>query len=136
MKLTRNRQMRRTFGIVEARLFLAGSVKRNDYASRRFIEYFSMQTDRLFVLVCEATDRGILIQPPPEVEWLLRRGFGRLGSLEDQEWVVEKYICSVFFDELQRYAQRTVRFNECFDMAVCDREAGLPLGHITPPLSR
>ena len=64
MTTTRNRQTRRSFGVVEARSFIAGSVKRNDQASCRFIKYLSMQTSRVLVLVRDVADGRILIQPP------------------------------------------------------------------------
>lgn len=85
MTTTQNRQMRRSFGIFEARSFLAGSVKRIDQASRRFIKYLSMQTNRVLVLVRDATDGRILIQPPQEERWILRRGFGKAKQREDQD---------------------------------------------------
>lgn len=130
MTTTRNRKTRRQFGVIEARSFLAGSVKRNDQASRRFVKYLSMQTHRVLVLVRDATDGRILIQPPQEERWLLRRGFGRVSSLEDQEWVVEKQIGSDFFEELESSRKWTVEFCEHFDIIVWDREAGLPFGHV------
>ena len=130
MTTTRSRQMRRTFGVVEARTFLAGSVKRNDQASRRFIKYLSMQTHRVLVLVRDATDGRILIQPPQEERWLLRRGFGKAGPLKNQEWLVEKQIGSDFFDELERFRKWTVGFCEHFDIIVWDREAGSSFGHL------
>ena len=130
MTTTRNRQTRRSFGVVEARSFIAGSVKRNDQASRRFIKYLSMQTSRVLVLVRDATDGRILIQPPQEQRWLLRRGLGRAVSLEDQEWVVEKQVGGVFFEELEKFRKWTVGFSEHFDIIVWDREAGLSFSHV------
>ena len=130
MTTTRNRKMRRHFGVIEARSFLAGSVKRNDQASRRFVKYLSMQTHRFLVLVRDATDGRILIQPPREEQWLLRRGFGRASSLEDQEWVVEKHVGSDFFEELESSRKWTIGFREHFDIIVWDCEAGLPFGPV------
>ena len=127
---TQNRQMRRNLGVAEARSFLAGSVKRNDQASRRLIKYLSMQTDRVLVLVRDATDGRILIQPPSEERWLLRRGFGRASFKESQEWIVEKEIGVEFFKELEKFRKWTVGFSEHFDIIVWDREAGLPFGHV------
>ena len=130
MTTTRNRKMRRQFGVIEARSFRAGSVKRNDQASRRFVKYLSMQTLRVLVLVRDATDDRILIQPPPEERWLLRRVFGRVSSLEYQEWVVEKQVGSDFFEELESSRKWTIGFREHFDIIVWDREAGLLFGHV------
>lgn len=89
-----------------------------------------MQTHRVFVLVRDATDGGILIQPPQEERWLLRRGLGRASSSENQEWVVEKQIGSSFFDELERSRKWTTGFSEHLDIIVLDRDAGLPFGHV------
>ena len=80
-----NQQMRRKLGAVEARSFLAGSVKGNDQASHSLLKYISMQARRVFVLVSNARNGRLLIQPPHGERWLLRRGLGTVNSIEDQE---------------------------------------------------
>lgn len=130
MTTTRNRQTRRKLGAVEVRSFLAGSVKRNDQASRGLIKYLSMLTHRVFVLVRDAIDGRILIQPPHGERWLMRRGLETMSSLADQEWVVEKQVDGSFFEELERSRKWTVGFSEHFDIIVWDRKAGLPGVHV------
>lgn len=89
-----------------------------------------MPKNRVLVLVRDAMDGRILIQPPQEQRWLLRMVSGRAASIEEQEWVVEKQIDGGFFEELERSCKWTVAFSEHFDIIVWDREAGLPFAHV------
>jgi hypothetical protein len=86
---------RRAHFIREARNFICGHIKRNDPASRRLIQYLSMMTLELMVLVRDAKTGEILVKPPKEERWLIREkvGWGRASRNEykDIAWVGPKF---------------------------------------------
>lgn len=80
---------RRSHYIREARNFICGHIKRNDAASRRLIQYLSMMTFELVILVRDAKSGKILVKPPKEERWLVREkiGLGRASKNEYEELV-------------------------------------------------
>lgn len=92
---------RRSHFIREARNFICGHIKRNDAASRRLIQYLSMMTFEVILLVRDAKTGKILVKPPKEERWLVREkiGFGRASRNEYEELVkVDKE----FFEEMDK----------------------------------
>ena len=119
--------MRRARGAFEARNFVAAHVKRNDQTSRRLIRYLSMQTNRVLLLVRDATDGRILIEPSKDEQWLLREKSG-VGRTAD--WIVRKEIGDDFYEELEKHRNWHLGFSEYYDLIVWDREAGQSFGNV------
>lgn len=115
--------MRRSHDMLEARNFIAAHVKRNDQASRRLIRYLSMQTHRVLLLVRDAKTGRILISPPEDELWLLRRKSG-LGRAVKHEWNVQKRIGPAFFEEMEASRRWSLGFNDYFDIIVWDLDPG------------
>lgn len=59
-------------------------IKRNDPVSRRFVQYLSMQTRYVCLMVRDAKTGKILVRPPEEHNWLVRvqGGLGRDDRVE------------------------------------------------------
>lgn len=121
--------MRRSHAVLEARNFIAGYVKRNDPASRRLIQYLSMQTYRVLLLVRDAKTGKILISPPEDQLWLLREKSG-LGRAVKNEWKCLKEVGPEFFKELEVSRRWNLGFNDYYDVIIWDLNAGEPFGNV------
>ena len=91
-------QMRRVHHIVEARNWMCANIKRDDLATRRFLQYLNMQTTRVVVLVRDAKTSEILSSPPPDQLWLHREK-GGIGRASKNEWVVHAEMGPAFFEK-------------------------------------
>jgi hypothetical protein len=90
---------RRSHAIVEMRNFICGHIKRDDPASRRFIQYLSNETWEIRALVRDRKTGRILIQPPEEELWLLREKSG-WGRATRNEFDVVGEIGPAFFEQM------------------------------------
>ena len=127
-------QIRRSHAFLEARNFIAGYVKRNDPASRRLIQYLSMQTYRVLLLVRDAKTGEIVISPPKEQLWLLREKSG-LGRAVKHEWKVLKEVGPEFFKEMEVSRRWNLGFNDYYDVIIWDLNAGEPFGNVYSSIS-
>ncbi|KAM3087999.1 hypothetical protein ACMFMG_002064 [Clarireedia jacksonii] len=116
-------QFRRSHAILEARNFICAHIKRDDPASRRLIQYLSMQTHRLLLLVRDAETGRLLVKPPEEERWLFREKSG-IGRASRNEWNVLKEIGPQFFEEMENYREWRFSFKEYYDVYVWDYEPG------------
>jgi hypothetical protein len=118
-------QFRRSHAVFEARNFICAHIKRDDQASRRLIQYLSMQSSKIVVLVRDAESGKLLIKPPEEERWLFREKSG-LGRASRNDWHIIKSIGPQFFEEMDKYRQWKFSFKEYYDVYVWDLEAGEP----------
>lgn len=109
--------------MVEARNFMCGHIKRNDAASRRFIQYLSMETSCVVCLVRDAVTGKTVVSPPEEQLWLLREKSGR-GRASKNEWNTISQVGPKFFEEMERYRRWHFDFNEYYDVYVWDAVPG------------
>lgn len=116
-------QARRSHAMVEARNFMCAHIKRNDAASRRFIQYLSMETSLVVCLVRDAVTGKTLVSPPETQLWLLREKSG-LGRASKNEWNVITQVGPKFFEEMERYRRWHFDFNEYYDVYVWDTVPG------------
>jgi hypothetical protein len=90
---------RRSHAVVEMRNFICGHIKRDDPASRRFIQYLSNETWEIRALVRDRKTGRILIQPPENELWLLREKSG-WGRATRNEFDVIGEIGPAFFEKM------------------------------------
>lgn len=121
----RNSKFRRQHAEFEARNFICAHIKRDDPASRRLVQYLSMQSHRLVVLVRDAENGRLLIKPPEDERWLYRQRIG-LGRASKNEWTILKSVGPEFFEETDRYRRWYFSFKEYYDVYVWDLMAGEP----------
>ncbi|KAF7909232.1 hypothetical protein EAE99_011447 [Botrytis elliptica] len=119
----RSKQTRRQHAIFQARNVICANIKRNDPSSRRFIQYLSMQSHRLVLLVRDAESGKLLVKPPEEERWLWREKSG-LGRAVKNVWNVMKRIGPEFFEEMDRHREWNFSFNDYYDVYVWDLEPG------------
>ena len=91
-------QFRRTHVIIEVRNFMCANIKRNDPATRRFLQYLAMQTSKVLVLVRDAKTGRILTSPPDDELWLTREKSG-IGRASKNEWTVGTSVGKKFFEK-------------------------------------
>jgi hypothetical protein len=118
-------QYRRSHAVFEARNFICAHIKRDDQASRRLVQYLSMQSHRLLLLVRDAESGQLLIKPEKEERWLYREKSG-LGRASKNDWRIIRSIGPQFFEEMDKYREWKFSFKEYYDVYVWDLEAGEP----------
>lgn len=97
-------QARRAHGIMEARNFMCANIKRNDPATRRFLQYLTMESTRLVVLIRDAKTSKILSSPPSEELWLSREKAG-LGRASKNDWTIRAEVGQKFFEKSKIFFQ-------------------------------
>lgn len=120
---SRSHGVRRQHAILEVRNFICGHIKRNDPASRRFVQYISMRTCDMAVLVRDAQTGKIIVRPPEEELWLIRQKSG-MGRAAKNDWNVIKSIGPTFFQEMDDHRQWHFGFKDHYDLIVWDLEPG------------
>ena len=113
----RSSQFRRSHAILEVRNFMCAHIKRDDQVSRRLVQYLSMQTHELLVLVRDADTGRLLITPPEEERWLMREKSG-LGRASKKAWNVMKSVGPQFFEEMDQHREWHFSFKEYYDVYV------------------
>ena len=113
----------------EIRNFLCGHIKRNDPASRRFIQYLAMETSKVVVLVRDGKTGKIILKPPTEQNWLARYKEG-VGRASKREFITTQSVGEKFFEEMDRLRKWSLSFNEYYDVYVWDFEPGQPFWNI------
>ncbi|KAK5122094.1 hypothetical protein LTR85_004340 [Meristemomyces frigidus] len=99
--------------------------KRNDAVSRRFVQYLSMQSGRLCLLVRDAKTGRILVKPPEEHLWIVWYKSG-MGHASKNEWVEAKKVGEDMFEMLSTKEAVPWRFgfNEYYDLQIWDLQPG------------
>lgn len=91
-------QFRRAHAISEVRNYMCANIKRNDPATRRFLQYLAMQTSKVLVLIRDAKTGKILSSPPDDELWLNREKSG-MGRASKNEWNVRAFVGKKFFEK-------------------------------------
>ena len=113
----RSGKFRRSHAVLEVRNFMCAHIKRDDQVSRRLIQYLSMQTHELLLLVRDAETGRLLITPPEEERWLLREKSG-LGRAAKNDWNVIKSVGPQFFEQMDQYQKWHFSFKEYYDVYI------------------
>ena len=115
---------RRSHASSEVRNFICAQMKRNDPVSRRFIQYTSMQSRRMLILVRDGKTGSILVQPPTEELWLVRRKFG-WGRAARAEWETLRAVGPDFFEEMDRHRSFHLGFDDFYDIYIWSTDPGI-----------
>lgn len=116
----------RSHTVFEARNFICAHIKRDDPVSRRLVQYLSMQSHTLMVLVRDAETGKLLVKPEEEERWLYREKSGIGRASRNEGWHIIKSIGPTFFEEMDRFRKWKFSFKEYFDVYVWDLEPGEP----------
>src|SRR5579859_2531420 len=113
---SRSHGVRRSHAMLETRSFVCAHIKRNDPTSRRLVQYLSMQTSCLVLLVRDGKTGSILVKPPEEETWLVREKTG-LGRAARNEWNVIQKVGTQFFEDMDRHREWHFGFKEVWQWA-------------------
>ena len=91
-------QGRRAHSVTEVRNFMCANIKRNDPVSRRFLQYLSMKSNKVVILIRDAKTSKILRSPPDDELWLNRHKSG-IGRASKNEWTVREQVGPAFFEQ-------------------------------------
>ncbi|KAG8526628.1 uncharacterized protein KY384_008829 [Bacidia gigantensis] len=123
---SRNQQFRRQHAVVEMRNFMCGHVNRDDPASRRFLQYLTLQTDSVLCLIRDAKSGKVLYKPPPsdsedetDNRWLGRSKHG-LGRATKNSWDIIEQVDANFFDRMDSVREWRFGFNDYYGVYVWD----------------
>jgi len=120
---------RRSHHIREMRNFICGHIKRNDAASRRLIQYLTMETAHLIVLVRDAKNGRTLVMPPKDELWLIREKVG-LGRASKNEYDVLSQVGPKFFEQMDKHRRWHFGFDDYYDIYVWDPVPGNPFSYL------
>ncbi|KAF2168271.1 hypothetical protein M409DRAFT_21709 [Zasmidium cellare ATCC 36951] len=118
--------------VSEAKNFICAHMKRNDPVSRRFVQYLSMMSNYVCILVRDGKTGRILIQPPKEHSWLVRKKSG-IGRASKNEWDVIAEVGEHMFERLENvraYGSHAFGFNSYYDITIWDLEPGQPFPYL------
>jgi hypothetical protein len=116
---------RRSHSAVESRNIMCGHIKRNDAAMRRFIQYLSMRSQVVVVLVRDGKTGKLLVRPPQDECWIMR-GKAGVGRASRSEWQTIKEVGPELHEEMQKHRDWHFDFSEYYDVCVWSLEAGAP----------
>lgn len=124
-QLSRNNQVggrsqgRRVHDIIETRNILVGHLKRNDPISRRFLQYLSMRTGELLIMVRDGKTGRVITAPPSEHLWTYRKKQG-LGRASKNEWENVLEVGPKYFLMTDRLREWRFGFNDYYDVFIWD----------------
>ncbi|KAJ9616708.1 hypothetical protein H2200_000427 [Cladophialophora chaetospira] len=121
----RDRTGRRVHASSESRNYVCAHMKRNDPVSRRFIQYMSMETSRVLILVRDGKTGRIIWSPPEDELWLARvkRGYGRAARTE---WETVRYVGPTFFEEMEKQRRFRLGLDDHYDIYIWCTDPGTP----------
>ncbi|KAI1465116.1 uncharacterized protein F4812DRAFT_452528 [Daldinia caldariorum] len=112
-------QHRRQHNIVEARNIIVGHMKRNDSVTRRFLQYCTMRTGELLVLVRDGKTGKIITAPEEEHLWTMRHKEG-LGRASKNEWDILLEVGPEYFDMVDILRKWRLGFEDYYEVWLWD----------------
>ena len=109
--------------ISEARNFFGAHMKRNDPASRRFIQYMAMQTTKVVVLARDGRNGQIILKPPSEQNWLVRSSSETVRVLI-HNYEISKHVGEALFEEVDKTRKWSLNFRDYYDIYIWDVQPG------------
>ncbi|RSL70419.1 hypothetical protein CEP53_001891 [Fusarium sp. AF-6] len=110
---------RRQHDIVETRNIIVGHMKRNDPITRRFLQYLSMRTGELLVMVRDGKTGRVITAPPEEQLWTYRIKQG-LGRASKNEWRNVLEVGPLYFDMTDMLREWRFGFDDYYDVFIWD----------------
>jgi hypothetical protein len=103
----------------EARNYICAHMRRTDPVTRRFIQYLTMQTSTVCILVRDGKNGHIVVKPPEEQLWLVREKAG-IGRASKKEWNVIQEVGQRFFEEMDQKRAWHFGHNDFYDVYMWD----------------
>ncbi|KAI8960401.1 hypothetical protein F5Y11DRAFT_349536 [Daldinia sp. FL1419] len=112
-------QHRRQHHIVEARNIIVGHMRRNDSVTRRFLQYCSMRTGEILLLVRDGKTGKIITAPEKGHLWTMRCKEG-LGRASKNEWDIQLEVGHAYFDMVDVLREWRLGFEDYYDVWIWD----------------
>ncbi|KAK2803520.1 hypothetical protein FQN50_006955 [Emmonsiellopsis sp. PD_5] len=107
----------------EVRNYICAQMCRSDPAARRFLQYVSMQTSRMMLVVRDAKTGKIIVKPPDGQAWLSREKMGH-GRASRTPWKITKRVDEAFFTEMEERRAFRLGFDDFYDVYIWTTTAG------------
>lgn len=112
----------------ESRNWMCAYMKRDDPASRRFLQYLAMNSE-CFLLVRDAETGQILVKPPEEERWTMRASAPQghhPGKKIQGEWDILEEIGPQFFEQMDKFREWNFSFKDHYDVYIWNVQVGEP----------
>ncbi|KAL6695704.1 hypothetical protein J3F84DRAFT_395134 [Trichoderma pleuroticola] len=111
------RKGRRQHDMIETRNIIAGHMKRRDPVTRRFLQYLTMRTGELLVLVRDGKTGRVITAPPKKHLWTYRRKQG-IGRASKNEWQNALEVGPDYFDMTDALREWRFGFDDYYDVFI------------------
>ncbi|UKZ52655.1 hypothetical protein TrVGV298_006436 [Trichoderma virens] len=112
-------QLRRQHDVIETRNIIVGHMKRRDPVTRRFLQYLTMRTGELLVLVRDGKNGRVITAPPDAHLWTYRRKKG-IGRASKNEWQNLLEVGPDYFDMTDSLREWRFGFDDFYDVYIWD----------------
>ncbi|KAL7931850.1 hypothetical protein V8C35DRAFT_308732 [Trichoderma chlorosporum] len=112
-------QARRAHDIIQTRNIIVGHMKRRDPVTRRFLQYLTMRTGELLLLVRDGKTGRVITAPPDEHLWTYRRKQG-IGRASKNEWQNVLEVGIDYFDMTDKLREWRFGFDDYYDVFIWD----------------
>ncbi|KAL7944080.1 hypothetical protein V8C42DRAFT_96105 [Trichoderma barbatum] len=112
-------RVRRQHDMIETRNIIVGHMKRRDPVTRRFLQYLSMRTGELLVLVRDGRTGRVITAPPEKHLWTHRRKQG-IGRASKNEWQNILEVGPDYFDMTDSLREWRFGFDDYYDVFIWD----------------
>ncbi|KAI0880759.1 uncharacterized protein GGS22DRAFT_182070 [Annulohypoxylon maeteangense] len=112
-------QHRRQHSFFEVRNIIVGHMRRNDSVTRRFLQYCTMRTGELLLLVRDGKTGKIITAPEEEHLWTMRRKEG-LGRASKKEWEIMLEVGPEYFDMVDILRRWRLGFEDYYEVWLWD----------------
>lgn len=110
-------KIRRQHDIIETRNIIVGHMKRSDPVTRRFLQYLTMRTGELLVLVRDGKTGRVITAPPEEHLWTYRRKQG-IGRASKNEWYNVLEVGPDYYDMTDSLREWRFGFQDYYDVFI------------------
>ncbi|KAK4063857.1 hypothetical protein Trihar35433_8565 [Trichoderma harzianum] len=108
---------RRQHDMIETRNIIVGHMKRRDPVTRRFLQYLTMRTGELLVLVRDGKTGRVITAPPEKHRWTYRRKQG-IGRASKNEWQNVLEVGPDYFDMTDVLREWRFGFDDYYDVFI------------------
>lgn len=110
-------KIRRQHDMVEGRNIIVGHMKRSNPITRRFLQYLTMRTGEVLVLVRDGKTGRVITAPPDKHLWTYRRKHG-VGRASKNEWDNVLEVGPDYFDMTDSLREWRFGFQDYYDVFI------------------
>ena len=98
---------------------MVGHMRRNDSVTRRFLQYCTMRTGEILLLVRDGKTGKVITAPEKEHLWTMRRKEG-LGRASKNEWEIMLEVGPDYFDMVDILRRWHLGFEDYYEVWLWD----------------